>query len=234
MRWSGKVAHISGFVPVSLLGELREVARRKGWGLAISDPDTDELVPTRYRRFRLIALIQPVFNLLGVVSGYREHDVSVWFLLFFSIFFAMIIGDAGYGALLVLATMLMRLRRRRRKLPRSQGLALMTLMGWCVLIWGAVSGNWFGSPEIARQTVLGLLVVPQLDSFEPRSFAFVQWVCFLLGTVHMTIAHGWRFFAELRRKPRIRAIAQLGWLSLLWGLYSLVVVLVLGEDSFFR
>ena len=39
----------------------------------------------------------PIFDFIGVRPGYREFDVSSWFLIFMTIFFAMIFGDGGYG-----------------------------------------------------------------------------------------------------------------------------------------
>jgi V/A-type H+-transporting ATPase subunit I len=49
-------------------------------------------------------LISPVFKVIEVVPGYRELDISLWFLLFFSVFFGMLIGDAGYGLIYLVLT----------------------------------------------------------------------------------------------------------------------------------
>jgi V/A-type H+/Na+-transporting ATPase subunit I len=49
-----------------------------------------------------VRIIQPVFDFLGTVPNYREYDISLWFLLFFGVFFAMIFGDGGYGILMLL------------------------------------------------------------------------------------------------------------------------------------
>ena len=54
-----------------------------------------------------VRLIAPVFDILGTVPGYREYDISFWFLGFFTLFFAMIIGDAGYGCLFLLTACLL-------------------------------------------------------------------------------------------------------------------------------
>ena len=55
----------------------------------------------------------PVFDILGTVPGYREYDISFWFLGFFTLFFAMIIGDAGYGCLLLLQALVLPLKGKK-------------------------------------------------------------------------------------------------------------------------
>jgi V/A-type H+/Na+-transporting ATPase subunit I len=40
---------------------------------------------------------------MGTVPGYKELDISLVFLCFFTVFFAMIIGDAAYGSIFFLA-----------------------------------------------------------------------------------------------------------------------------------
>ena len=55
------------------------------------------LVPTLLKHSKLTRMFQPVMNFIGVTPGYREFDTNGIFLIFFSIFFAMIIGDGGYG-----------------------------------------------------------------------------------------------------------------------------------------
>ena len=52
----------------------------------MDDPaDDDELVPTKVRYNKVTRLMVPIFDILGVVPGYREYDISFWFLAFFSL-----------------------------------------------------------------------------------------------------------------------------------------------------
>jgi V/A-type H+-transporting ATPase subunit I len=83
MESTGEVAHISGFVPVSKLPDLKREAKKHGWGLASDEPSADELPPTKIENSPLVRLIEPVFEFLGTVPNYREYDISAWFLGFF-------------------------------------------------------------------------------------------------------------------------------------------------------
>ena len=94
-----KISYLTGYVPKSDIKKLEITASQDGWGLVISDPSEDDPVPTIVKRPAIVKPIKPLFDLLGTVPGYREFDISPWFLIFFCLFWGMIVGDAGYGLL---------------------------------------------------------------------------------------------------------------------------------------
>lgn len=224
-----RVAYISGFVPADSEDTLRKTAANNGWGLLIREPDESDDVPTKIRNPRWVRTIKPVFNMLGVVPGYRERDISLIFLLFFTVFVGMIIGDAGYGALLFLGAVFGTISSKRKTGKVGEGVVLLTVLSVSTLAWGALTGNWFGYEPISRIAPFRFVVVPALNSFDPRSNQAVQSVCFILAAVHLSIAHIWNFFRELGSKPAIKAFAQIGWLGAVLGIYFLVVSLFLGQ-----
>jgi V/A-type H+-transporting ATPase subunit I len=173
-----------------------------------------------------------VFQLLGTVPGYREIDISFFFLLFFAFFFAVIIGDAGYGLVLLSGTIFFIRRWRRPGRETPNALLLMLLLSLCTVAWGALTGTWFGSVTLASQPWLSWMTVPAIASFNPRSSEAIKYICFITGTIHIAIAHLWNFIRQSREKPFIRSLAQLGWLFLVLGLYYLVLSLVLSSERF--
>ena len=221
-----QLAHITGFIPADESDSLKQAAANNGWGTLIRDPDPEDEVPTKTKNPAIVRIIKPVFDLLGVVPGYRERDISFFFLLFFIVFVGMIIGDAGYGAILLVLSLLGLARSRGKS---KLGAVLLMVLSLSTLAWGAMSGNWFGYEPLGEIAPLSYLRVPALDAFDPASTQAVQAVCFILAAVHLSIAHLWNFFRELREKPASKAFAQLGWLSTLLGLYLLVVSLFLGS-----
>lgn len=232
MAEDGEVCFISGFVPVDDVDELRSTAQSDGWALLIQDPEPGDPVPTEIRNPKAVRIIQPVFDLLGTVPGYNELDISFWFLAFFSIFFAMIIGDGGYGLLLLTVSVIFLVRGKRKTGQVADGLILFALLSSFTVVWGAITGNWFGYEGFSELPVLKSLIIPGLNSFVPRSSFYIQWICFILGAVHLTIAHTWNFIRGLREKPRIRAFADLGWLAVVFGVYFLVLNVVLDAEQF--
>jgi V/A-type H+-transporting ATPase subunit I len=173
-----------------------------------------------------------VFRFLGTVPGYREHDISLWFLVFFSVFFAMLIGDGGYGLLFVGMGLAARFAGRERGPVIGRVSALIILMGAATVCWGAMTGTWFGAERLSRLPILRIFVVPAVSSFSDSvqaadSTRTVMHLCFVIGAVHLTIA---RLLAFLRRVPRLVALAHLGWIAVLWGMYFVIRMFVLGDD----
>ena len=229
LRWEGEVIHISGFVPLGDLKKIQETATKMGWGLLIREPYDYERVPTKLQHSRLVSAVNPLLSLLGTVPDYREPDISALFLYSFLLFFAIIIGDAGYALLLgVFAVVFYLHLKRRNRVQTLQVAKLLLLSSITTFVWGVLSGNWFGVPEIPQRTFLGTFVLPQLDSFNPRSIPFVQWFCFIIAAIHLSIAHIWHLVRLAGARRWLPMIAQLGWLTVMIGLYSLVVRLILG------
>jgi V/A-type H+/Na+-transporting ATPase subunit I len=212
--------------------QVREAASTHGWGVVIRDPEPDERVPTQLRNPRPVRIIRPVFDLLGTVPGYRELDISFFFLLFFTVFFAMIIGDGGYGLILLGGTLYASVRTRRAGKPVGGGLVLMMVLSTATIIWGAITGNWFGYAPFNNLPVLRSLVIPNISIDNEASTELIQYLCFVIGTVHLSIAHVWKFLRAIRERPRIAAFEQLGWLSMVLGLYYLVLQLVIDQDKY--
>ncbi len=232
MEAESGVAYITGFIPEPDLASFRSLAAEQGWGLMVRDPQPDESVPTLVKNPKPVRIIQPVFKLLATVPGYRELDISMLFLMFFTVFFAMILSDAGYG-LIVLAGSLAFARKGRRKHGQvSEGNILLILLSVATVIWGALTGNWFGYEPFSELPVLSAMVVEPISTWNPASADNVQLICFVLGTLQLTIAHLWNFVRGLRGPSKLRAFTELGWLSIVLGLYYLVLALVIDATRF--
>ena len=221
MVQEGKVAWLSGFVPVDLVERLKKAAVENGWALLVGEPAADEPVPTLVRTPRWVRIINPVFRILETVPGYREYDISFWFLLSFSLFFAMLIGDAGYGLLFLGLTVFARSRMRDK--PADPFILLFILSAGTV-IWGAVTGTWFGIEAIARLPFFSWLIIPQISSWSESSGRTIMLMCFLIGGIHLSIAHGINIVISF---PHPKAFANLGWLSMVWGMYFVVRYIVM-------
>jgi V/A-type H+-transporting ATPase subunit I len=232
MGHTAALCYLAGFLPVDQIELLRQACRDNGWALLLQDPAPGDEVPTIVRNRRWIDVIQPVFQLLGTVPGYHEFDISFFFLLFFTFFFAAIIGDAGYGWIFFSASLFLRRRARRRGQQPAAILALLTILSFATIVWGSLTGTWFGSQKLAELPWLSWMAVPALSSFNPRSGETFKIIFFTVGAAHITIAHFWSFLRQSREKPFIRSLAQLGWLTMVLGLYSLVLNLVISSVRF--
>jgi V/A-type H+-transporting ATPase subunit I len=213
--------YLQGFCPAESTPNVKKLADKEGWAYAVQEPDDPDEVPTLIRTPRWLRIISPVFTFMGTVPGYAEYDISFWFLLFFSIFFALLIGDAGYGLFFLLAGFL--LSRKFKKAPREPFLLLYVLSG-ATILWGALSGNWFGMESIARIPVFNRMVIEQINSFAENNTYFMMYLCFVIGIIHLSIAHALK---ALKMLNSLKALAEAGWIALLWTLFFMAGNLVL-------
>jgi len=225
------LVYLTGFIPAEKQDSLKELAAKEQWALSLTEPAEDDIVPTEVKNNKLISIIQPVFDMLGTIPSYTEYDISGWFLLFFSVFYAMIIGDGGYGLIFLFLAVLINVKSKKV----SSIVGLLYLISTTTIIWGAVTGTWFGSVTIASLPFLKGLIIPQIASFPEilgrsditaaSTQEIIKITCFIMGTIHLSIAHIKNFIKGL---PRLASLTQLGWLSMVLGLYFLVMQLVLG------
>ena len=212
------IVYVAGYIPFDAQGYLIAEAKEREWGIVISDPSGDDNVPTLVRNPRWASVIKPVLGLLGITPGYHELDVSTLFLVFFSIFFGILIGDAGYGLVYMLLTVWLQ-KKRKRNIAMKNIISLFYILSSCAVIWGALTGTFFGQGWLVRLGYKPL--VAQLNDAK-----FMQALCFFLGALHLSIAHSWR--ASLKF-PSLTALADVGWICVLWGAFFLVRTLILGD-----
>lgn len=217
MGKSEEIMYLTGFAPAEKEQILLKEAAQNKWAIFIKDPEENDAVPTLIRNPRWIALISPIFKFLEILPGYREFDISLPFLIFFSIFFGILIGDAGYGLVYLLLTFLIQKKMAKKAKPDS--FFLFYLLSLCAIIWGALTGTFFGQEWVLKAGYKPLL--PALN--EEKG---LQRFCFFLGALHLSIAHAWR---GVLKAPSLRALADLGSMCVLWAVFFIAKTLILGD-----
>ncbi|MBD3426922.1 MAG: hypothetical protein GF409_06805 [Candidatus Omnitrophica bacterium] len=223
MKPEGAFAYLQGYCPEKFVARVVKMAKKHGIGYIIEDPDQPEETPTHITNPRWVRIINPVFKFMNTLPGYNEFDISPYFLIFFSIFFAMLIGDAGYGLLFLGATFLA--RRKLAGLPKEPFL-LMYLLSGCTVVWGVLTGTYFGVERIAQLPGVRTLVIPQISSFAEDNQNFIIYLCFIIGAVQLTLAHTLR---AIRVINSVKALAQVGWIMILWGMFFAAGTLVIAR-----
>ena len=155
--------------------------------------------------------MKALFAGLGIAPAYVEDDVSVPFMCYFSLFFAMLVGDGAYGAIFLLITFLM-----RKKLPKSW-LTLLTVFSLATIAWGTLSNTWFGAgiPACADW--------PTVRWLGDVTYKNIMFLCFTIGVSHLMLARLWNGVCRL---PDSTAIAEFGWAGVLLFMYFVTNSLV--------
>ncbi|OGI11034.1 MAG: hypothetical protein A2Y40_00110 [Candidatus Margulisbacteria bacterium GWF2_35_9] len=223
MGEEGLLCYIRGYVPVDQVKKIKEYCDTNDCGYMFEACTEEDNPPVLIKNKRWINIIAPVFKFMGTVPNYNEFDISMWFLLFFGLFFAMLIGDAGYGVLFVVLTFF---ARKKFKNAPSEPFFLMYAMSGATIFWGAITGTWFGVEKIAQLPVFSSLIIPSISSFGVDNKENIMHLCFFIGAVHLSIAH---LLLAFRARKSLRALGQIGWVGIVWGLYFVAHLLVLSQ-----
>ena len=229
------IVYLKGFYPIDRESDIVAAAAENGWGYTLEEVSAGDEPPTLLRNPKWVSPIKAVLDMIGVVPGYKELDVSALFLIFLSIFFAFLIGDAGYGLLFIGLSVFGKVKSKGNAAAQP-GLNLLLIMSVCCVIFGALTGNYFGIPTENLWAPLQLLTNDFMTGYSAESGLRdantaannVMFICFVLGAVHITIAHVWNF---IRKINSTACLADLGWILSTWSLFFLVLDLVIGVDN---
>lgn len=224
LREAGAVAYLRGYVPARAVEALLAKAKAEGWGVVTeaADPD-DPNVPVLLEPPRGFRAIGVVFKGLGILPGYTEGDVSIPFYAFFSLFFAMLVGDAGYGALMLAATVAAAIGLRGKPAARP-ALIVFAVFSLATILWGVLSGTYFGIAKAALPACL--TAIPTVGWLGQD--ANMMFLCFLIGALHISLARIWN---AILLAPHLKMVGELGWLGVTWGMFTVVCNIVVAWFS---
>ena len=229
----GDLVWISGYIPEADLNKFTAMAEEKNCAWAVEDiADDDDHIPTTVRYNKVSKLIRPVFDILGILPGYREQDISLWFFLFFILFFAMIIGDGGYGLLLLIGTVALTIKQKKV----TDVTFLLYVLSIATVVWGAVTGTWFSMESAMNVPFLKALVIPRIATY-PEYFGLtasdsqnaIMKFSFMIGAIQMSIGSILSIKKKIPEKD-LSWVADAGWTIAVIAMYMLSLNLVIHED----
>jgi V/A-type H+-transporting ATPase subunit I len=144
--------------------------------------------------------------------NYQDFDPSGFVLYCFAVFFGIIVGDAGYGLILLGITALL-----RKKIGSSSPFAvrffrLMYFLGFAVTGYGIISGGYFGI-KLGADNPLSKLCIVNLNTQEGQNLAMILSV--IIGMIHISLS----FMVKYCNTGEISA---LGWIGVIWSGYFLI------------
>jgi len=212
---------LEGWVPATRVAEVREALQSvdRPVYVAFRDPTEEEHPPVLTKMPVWAKPARAFFDVLGVVPGYNEYDISPIFVVAIAVFTAMLIGDGGYGLVLFLPLVLF-YRRLRYKLRIDPDLLhMIMILTAATAVYGLITMTIFGWTPADQRFVL-------LDG---NNFELMMRICFLIGAVHLSVAHFWRACRKFTQPVRARGLADFGWIFAIWAMYFLILKLVLSD-----
>ncbi len=219
----GAVAVISGWIPVSReadlmaevqgtkTGSLFERSASIGWGVLLREAAEGEVPPTLIEPPKFFKSVKALFEGLGIAPGYTEADVSVPFMCYFSLFFAMLVGDGGYGAIFLAATLW-----AWKKFGTSPWVKLLTVFSVGTILWGLLSNTWFGAgiPWCADWPTVKWL--GGVGAEQGHEYDNMMFLCFTIGVTHLMLARLWNGISMINSRA---CLSQFGWAGMVLFMY---------------
>ena len=129
--------------------------------------DPGEVVPTYLENTETGRLGEDLIMIYDTPSN-TDKDPSLWVLGSFTLFFAMIIGDGGYGLLFLACALYLTYKFPQIKGQGKRMLRLFTLLSTCCIVWGVLTSSYFGialSPQnpLKKISIVDYLVEKKVD-----------------------------------------------------------------------
>jgi len=217
----GKIIYLEGYVPDPEMPKLIEHAKAAGWGLWYEKADrSDPNVPTLLDLPGWLKPVKVVFDFIDAMPGYNECDVSLPVMIYFTLFFSIIVGDAGYGLIYLIAAIILKIKVKAR--AAQPAIIFLLVLSTGTVIWGFLNGAFFGiEKELLPAYMQGL---PCLRG--EKSMMCVQWFCFAIALTHLAGARIWRAIiaGSLRE-----ALGNLGWMFFITCNFFVIITLIVGD-----
>ena len=205
-RDEGRIFALQGWVPAAEAERIRALAEARDLAIVLEDPAPGESPPT------LLEIAGPFSGSSALTNfyetpGYRSWDPSLIVFFSFAIFFAMILADAGYAAVLGAAVALYWQRMGRSTGGRRARIMLAFTMV-VAFIYGILAGSWFGIAP-PKGSLLG-----RIACIDVKDFHVMMRVSIIVGVLQIGLANAevaWRNWGTSL------AIAKIGWIVTLFS-----------------
>lgn len=139
----GDVFYISGWIPESDSDHFKAAAVAIGCSCRFEKPGVHDAgkVPVKFKKGRLAQVFAPFVQMYGV-PAYGEADPRLFLALTYCLFFGMMFGDIGQGAVLILVGLYM-YKKRGMWLG-----GILACVGVPAILFGIIYGSVFGNEHL--------------------------------------------------------------------------------------
>lgn len=170
-----------GWVPINKTQQLHQLVEELKVQVEEVDIDPNDTVPTSLQNTGASRIGEDLVHIYDTPSN-TDKDPSLWVLVFFSLFFSMIIGDGGYGLVLLLIALYIRHKHSNLKGVKKRVLDLLTILAFSCIAWGILTTSFFGitvAPDnpIRKVSMMSWLVERKTAyHIERHDAVFKEWI----------------------------------------------------------
>lgn len=187
----GSLFAVEGWVPVTKTEELLALAKSMDVHMEEIAIDPDDKIPTYLENQGLSAMGEDLIRIYDTPS-HTDNDPSLWVLFAFSLFFAFIVGDGGYGLVFLAAALYVRYKYSLSSVGMRAWKIITTLAVACV-IWGLLTTSFFGI-QISKDNPL-------------RKFSLMQWLV-EKKAAYLIKTHDWEWKEWVKKFPQLETITD--------------------------
>ena len=216
----GALCLFEGFCPIDKEAELNAMLKEAQVYYEETDPVKEDATPIKLHNNWFVKLFEPLTGMYGW-PNYNEFDPTPILGPFFLLFFALCIGDAGYGLLLTLIGYLIFKNKLKIEMFNGMGGIIMAL-GVGSTIVGYLMGGFFGLdlyqaswfPESAKAVML-----KNLGGMDGKigEYDVMMVLAIVIGVAHICLAMTIKAIAYTKRDGFRNTVSTWGWLLLIVG-----------------
>ncbi|MGV6874871.1 V-type ATP synthase subunit I [Pseudochelatococcus sp. B33] len=206
-----QVFALQGWAPAEAAQRLEAFAKSRGLALVVEEPAATDRPPTLLSPPERVASGADLTHFY-TSPGYRSWDPSLVVFVSFAFFFAMIVADAGYSALIA-AGVLLFWRKFNASLALRRTRVLLIVLSAAAIVYGVLAGSYFGvsPPEGSLLARFEIIDVHDFDAMMRLSIG--------IGVVHLSV--GLAADAWVNRGPGGtiggKSLTALGWITAIWA-----------------
>lgn len=221
--------YIEGWFPKREEKNLSELLEKNGCAYEFSDPTDEDEPPTLTYSAKLISPFEVITNMYSA-PAYRGVDPNPMMAPFFALFFGIMLSDAGYGLLLMLAG-IFALWKMKPKGGFRSFMQLAVICGASTILWGLLFGGFFGDaiPSIYLMFTGKTFPYDMALWFNPTNDPMTMLIFSLaLGGIQIVAGMAIKAYMMIRDGEIWAAIFDIGFW---WVAFAGVVVMLLGSAT---
>lgn len=134
---------VEGWAPVGSIEALNQMALDLNLHVEEVAIEPSDVVPTYLKNHGVARIGEDLVNIYDTPSV-NDTDPSLWVLFFFALFFSMIIGDAGYGLILLLLGLYFHRKQQKITPAGKRFFQLLYILSGTIIVWGVLNTSFFG------------------------------------------------------------------------------------------
>lgn len=206
-------SYLVGWVRTDQLERLEKIVKKttEFYDLLYLDPNSEDVVPTATKNNKFVSAFEPITNMFSVPS-INDVDPNPVMGLWYWFIFGMMMGDAGYGVLLAIGSLLL-IKITKPKGNTYKMFKMFFYGAFATIFWGIMFSSYFGF-QLHKPIILD----PSKDILKYLILSMI------VGGAHLITGYLVKFYSEIKNGRIIGGfLDNMPWVFLITGIGLLFI-----------